>query len=125
MQPLKYKDENSEDQAVTDLRKRLSKPGGCHPGCPAWHIEKTHGSMYMKGWPDLFLANANHGTFWVEMKKIGGRLEDTQYKKFLVWARHGVKIFILTGASDKEVAKLFGPANWWTFCDAAFRPKRR
>jgi hypothetical protein len=60
-----------------------------------WHIEKTHGSQFQEGFPDLYAMHPMHGQRWIECKVLRGRsihFEESQLRKFPVWIAHGVKI---------------------------------
>jgi hypothetical protein len=96
-----------EKDIVDELREFMHKEG--------WLTEKTHGSMYAVGWPDLYAMHPVHRTRWIEVKREKqGALEESQKKKFLEWAKHGVGVYILCGI--KDYSKLFGAPNWhlWT-----------
>lgn len=107
MNPLGEK-KKLEDSLVEEIRLKLEAEG--------WHTEKTHGSMYMKGWPDLYAMHPVHKSRWIEVKRREeGALEETQRKKFLLWAKHGVGVYILCG--PEELGRLFGPPNWHLWMD--------
>ena len=93
-----------------------------------WNVEKTHGNLYQKGWPDLYamhpgLPNVDGGrplTRWIEMKRPGqGELENSQKILFRQWTDHGVKIWVLTTVADYE--KLFKEPNWHWWLDPVLR----
>jgi len=76
-------------------------------------VEITHGNVYQKGFPDLFLAHRKWGQRWVDCK-VAGRYSFTtaQKIKWPIWEDKGVPLWILTAATDEEYAKLFKPPNW-------------
>lgn len=103
MEPLKKKPD-LEKVIYQRVRRALEADG--------WLVEKTHGSMYQVGWPDLFLCHPRHGMRWVELKRPReGKLKPSQEKKFARWQQHGVGIWILTGVAD--IPKLFEAPNWY------------
>jgi hypothetical protein len=112
MEPLKRK--VLEDDLVEAIRKRLHAEG--------WHTEKTHGSLYAQGWPDLYAIHPNHKQRWIEVKRREeGALEETQIRKFTTWAKFGLGVYILTSAADSEIKKLWGEPNWWAWTSPALR----
>lgn len=78
-----------------------------------WLVEVTHGNRFQVGIPDLWLAHVEHGHRWVDTK-VKGRysLTKAQRIKWPKWEEHGVGIWILTGATDGDYAKLFELPNW-------------
>lgn len=79
-----------------------------------YHVEKTHGSMFQQGWPDLYCIHPAFGQFWIELKIPGGRLRTSQREKFTLWSKYKVKIWVVT--SEFEVPKIFTlPPNWFKF----------
>lgn len=63
-----------------------------------WRCEKTHGSQFMEGFPDLYCMHFDYEPKWIECKVIrNGDLHFTvaQEKKFPVWIAHGVKIWLV------------------------------
>ena len=89
-----------------------------------WHVEKTHGSQYQEGFPDLYCMHPKYDPKWVETKVLrGGDFSFTvaQLAKFPVWIAHGVKIWIIYGtdfrgpagklALERAYQTLFNPPN--------------
>jgi hypothetical protein len=65
-----------------------------------WHVEKTHGSQFQEGFPDLYIMHPQYGQRWIECKVIRDRqihFERSQQTKFPIWIAHGVKIWIVYG----------------------------
>lgn len=78
-----------------------------------WLVEQTHGSRYQSGFPDLFLAHRAHGQRWVDCKNPKAySLTRAQQLKWPAWERAGVGIWIITGATQDDYDRLFGPPNW-------------
>lgn len=102
MDPLR-KREPLEEQIVSKLRPFMHERG--------WLTEKTVGSLYSSGWPDLYCWHRTWKQRWVEVKRPGGRLEPTQIKRFKRWERTGLGVWILTGIDDYQL--LFKDPNWW------------
>lgn len=77
-----------------------------------WLVEVTHGNLYQKGFPDLFLFHRKWGYRWVDCK-VKGRYSFTKAQKIKwpIWEGHGVGIWILTAATQEEYDKLFQPPN--------------
>lgn len=111
MEPLR-KAKRLEKDIEREVRRQLVKLG--------WNVEKTHGSLYMKGWPDLFLAHRVYGCRWVEMKRPGdGALTPSQVALFTRWRRYGIAIYILTKVEDIKLLK--GPGNWYIWLDSKLK----
>ncbi len=91
----------SEHYRQDALRRLMVKAG--------WHIEKMHGGMYQKDFPDLYCMHKMFGTRWVEMKKPVGKLSKGQIKKFILWSKHNTNIWILEGPEDYGM--LMKPCN--------------
>ena len=108
MDPIKKKP-IKENLVYDQVKRKLEAMG--------WLVEKTHGSMYQIGWPDLFILHPEHGSRWVELKRPRtGRLKPSQEKKFRLWSRYGVGVWIMTGPKDYEV--LFQHPNWHWWLDS-------
>lgn len=90
-----------------------------------WLTEKTHGNVFMKGWPDLYAMHPRlilPGTKkpqavsrWIELKREDNVLEPTQKQKFALWTSHGMGIWVLRGVDDYHL--LFEPPNWMWWLD--------
>lgn len=81
-----------------------------------WHVERLVGNAFQKGVPDLYCFRRDHGERWIDVK-APGRYSFTkeQKRKWPVWDAAGIKIFILTAATQAEYDRLFGPPNWKDF----------
>ena len=78
-----------------------------------WLVERTHGSAFMRGFPDLYLAHPKWGQRWVDVKVEGAySFTKAQRMKWPIWEQHGVGIWILTGSDQANYDKLFAPQNW-------------
>ena len=89
------------------LRKKLWENG--------WTTDKLHGSRFKSGLPDLVVHHKKHGTRWIEMKKPGGRLRDTQRALFKRWAEAGVAIWVATSVDDYDRIVENKNPNWWMY----------
>ena len=89
-----------------------------------WEIDKTHGNVYMKGWPDYYAAHKRFGTRWIETKASGtGQLSLGQIEFFNRWTRAGVGIWVLR--DEKDYPWLFERPNWHLWIDPLSRPHSR
>lgn len=69
--------------------------------------------MYQWGFPDIFIAHARYGQRWVEVKREEKfSFTVAQLIEFPKMEAAGVGIWVLTGCSDSDIAKLFAPPNW-------------
>lgn len=83
-----------------------------------WIVMETHGNMYQKGFPDLYIAKRGYGTRWVEVKVPKNySFTPAQLEYFPMLQGAGVGIWILTAATEKEYEKLFKEPNWYQFLD--------
>jgi len=118
MKPLKRSQSKLERELQAEMIKKLKAEG--------WHVEVTHGSLYMRGWPDLYAIHRRYGYRWIEMKRPGeGRLKGSQIKKFTTWSKYRIGVWVLTGPNDYHM--LFKPANWhaWMVSDLRRADGRR
>jgi hypothetical protein len=78
-----------------------------------WMVEQTHGNLFQDGFPDLLIAHPRWGQRWIDCK-VEGRYQFTkaQRRKWPIWDRFGIGIWILTDATQEEYDKLFQPPNW-------------
>lgn len=111
MEPKPVKGKKGPEAIVqAAIKKKLTLLG--------WHVEETHGNLYQFGLPDLYAMNKKYGTRWIEVKdpkRRGDVFTPAQHMKFPIWTAHGTGIWVLTGDSDSEIAKLFKPANWYQY----------
>jgi len=85
-----------------------------------WFVFETHGNMYQRGLPDLYIAKRSFGPRWIEVKNRDKfNFTGAQLETFPLMQAAGVGIWILTAASEFEYSKLFRPPNWYTFLDKA------
>lgn len=83
-----------------------------------WYVRKTHGNAFSDGWPDLFATHKMYGHRWIEVKlpeMKGSKFTPAQIKDFPMFIAFGSGIWVLTGDSETEYKKLFGPTNYWTY----------
>lgn len=83
-----------------------------------WSVRATHGNLYQNGFPDLFAAHRSFGQRWIEVKdpnRKGNVFTEAQHQYFRELDAVGCGVWVLTGDSDDEIAKLRGPANWWHY----------
>jgi len=74
----------------------------------------THGNLYQKGFPDAYCVHPKFRQRWVEYKrpKIGRYTKD-QLKWFPVFELCGIKIWVMTEASEEQYKMLVSePSNW-------------
>jgi Holliday junction resolvase len=87
-----------------------------------WHVEPISADAYQNGIPDLFCANKELGTRWVEVKRpTGYTFTLRQSQRWPEWDKFGIGIWILTAATQEEYDKLFKPPNWRDFWKEEFR----
>lgn len=98
-------------------------------GC---HVEKTHGSQFQEGFPDLYVMSPKFTARWVETKRlVKGDFSFTpaQLRKFPIWIANGVPIWIVYGedfrgnkvALERAYQSLFNPANCGYLLDPVSR----
>ncbi len=81
-----------------------------------WFVIKTHGNEYQSGLPDLYAAHMSFGPRWIETKTPDKyAFTPAQLKTFPLMQAAGVGIWVLTAATEYEISKLFGPANWYHY----------
>lgn len=81
-----------------------------------WFCQITHGNMYQRGFPDLFVCKRRYGSRWIEVKNPNKyKFTPAQMETFPRMSAEGVGIWILTAATEAEYQKLFKPANWWSY----------
>ena len=78
-----------------------------------WVVEVMQGNMFQTGIPDLFIAHPKFGIRFIDCKNpVRYTFTKAQRKKWPIWERHGVGIWILVGADEENYDKLFTPPNW-------------
>ena len=86
-----------------------------------WYVMETHGNMYQSGFPDLFACHSKYGQRWIEVKlpsMRGSKFTPAQLECFPKLTANGSGVWILTGDSEEEYAKLFKRNNWWQYLSA-------
>ena len=77
-----------------------------------WLVERIIGNAFQSGLPDLFCYHPKWGSRWIDCK-VEGRYSFTkaQKRKWPIWAKFGIGIWILIGADQENYDKLFQPPN--------------
>ena len=78
-----------------------------------WLVEKTHGTVYSPGWPDLYCHHPDHGSRWVEVKRPSGKLTRAQQARFGRWCAAGVGIWVLTSPDEVDLLHSAPNAAVW------------
>lgn len=78
-----------------------------------WLVERLIGNAFQTGIPDLYAHHPKWGARWIDAK-VDGHYSFTkaQKRKWPEWEKHGVGIWILTGADQDNYDKLFKAPNW-------------
>jgi hypothetical protein len=85
-----------------------------------WFVVKLHGNQFQSGMPDLFCCHSRYGIRLVEIKdpkRTGDVFTSAQHDMFPKLNANGAQVWVLTGATEDEYAKLFKPGNWWQYLD--------
>jgi hypothetical protein len=78
-----------------------------------WHVERMIGNALQKGIPDIYIMHPVYGDRWIDLKNPKGyEFTIAQRIKWPLWEKAGKGIWIITGWSDEEYAKLFEAPNW-------------
>ena len=80
-----------------------------------WTVMETHGNLYQWGFPDIYAYHPHYGQRWIEVKlpgMKGSKFTPAQKKYFPLMDASKIGRWILTGATDMELNKLFQPPNW-------------
>lgn len=78
-----------------------------------WWTERMIGNALQKGIPDIYMFHPEHGDRWVDLKNAKGyEFTIAQRIKWPIWEKFGRDIWIITGWTDEDYAKLFEPCNW-------------
>lgn len=92
-----------------------------------WYVMETHGNMYQRGFPDLYICRRRYGTRWVEVKVLSQyKFTESQMESFPRLASEGVGIWIIAAPVIEDLAelrrylhreyeKLFQPSNYWSY----------
>ena len=86
-----------------------------------WHVERMVGNAFQMGIPDIYAAHPKYGQRWIDLKNPGRyELTKAQRKKWPIWERFGVGIWIIVAADEEEYDKLFRPPNWRRYWKAKY-----
>lgn len=82
-----------------------------------WHVERMIGNAFQTGIPDLFVAHPKWGQRWIDVKRPGNDYSFTkaQRRKWPLWEKAGIGIWILTAATQDEYDRLFQSPNWKSY----------
>jgi hypothetical protein len=78
---------------------------------------ETHGNIFQKGFPDLFICHKEYGHRWVEVKvqtaeKNVWGFTEAQREEFPKLCVNGSGVWVITAATEQEYRKLWQPSNW-------------
>jgi hypothetical protein len=77
-----------------------------------WEVERMIGNELQKGIPDIYVMHPEYGDRWIDLKNPSDyEFTTAQIIKWPKWEAHGKGIWIITGWSDDDYAKLFQPPN--------------
>lgn len=68
-----------------------------------WTCMKLGGGKFTVGWPDYYCFHKAYGHRWIEMKKPGGEIRQSQIKRFTDLNKAGDKVFVLRDERDYPV----------------------
>lgn len=86
-----------------------------------WHVERMLADIWQNGIPDLYCYRRPEGERWVEVKRRASyTLTLRQRQKFPKWEKAGIRIWILTAATEAQYNLLFQPPNWRDFWKPEF-----
>ena len=106
----KIKTYNPEAKIQTAIIRRLENLG--------WFVQRMIGNTFQFGVPDLYASHARYGPRWIEVKlpcMKGSKWTPAQIETFPKFQRNGSPIWIITGADDSEISKLFKSSNLWEY----------
>ena len=120
MEPIKLKKKPEKD-FINLLKEYMGRSG--------WEIVHMPTSMYSSGWPDKIILHKQWKCHkWVEFKNKGGKLRETQIKRFAQLASCGIDVYVLEGdgtESESElqriVTRLFQKPNWMLYVPGVIR----
>jgi len=108
MEALPAKGDKLESKIQEDIIKMLMVKG--------WYVMPTHGNMYQRGFPDLWVSHSRYGPRWVEVKRpTGYKFTPAQLECFPKICANGSDIWILVAATELEYKKIFRKGNWYTY----------
>lgn len=80
-----------------------------------WFVVNIHGNAFQFGLPDLFCSHKVYGQKWIEVK-YRTTFTKAQKDKFPKMAAAGVKIWVMTEASEEQYHRVITlPPNWHLF----------
>lgn len=85
-----------------------------------WYVRATFGNYRQSGFPDLYAVHGRFGPRWIEVKdpERSGKMSiftPAQMEVFPQWTARHIGIWVLKGAEEEEISKLFKPANWFVY----------
>jgi hypothetical protein len=81
-----------------------------------WLVERMIGNAFQVGIPDLYCRHPKWGERWIDVKNAKSySFTKAQRHKWPIWEKFNCGIWILTGATEAEYAKLFQKPNWREF----------
>lgn len=81
-----------------------------------WFCMETHGNMYQRGLPDLYITHRKYGCRWLEIKQPKGySFTPAQLESFPLLCANGSGVWIMCAATDSEYEKLWIPCNWHVY----------
>lgn len=73
----------------------------------------TQGNLFQQGFPDLYIVHVDHGQRWIDVKNpVSYTFTKAQRRKWPIWKKHGIGIWILVAPTEEEYDKLWQPPNW-------------
>lgn len=115
MNPFKFREAHGPEWHIReDLITFLEARG--------WHVEIMHGSVFQNGIPDLLAIHPKYGHRFIDVK-VEGRYTFTgaQRKKWPIFEKFGMGVWILVGADDPNYDRLFNPPNWRDYYKDSWR----
>jgi hypothetical protein len=95
-----------EQLIQTAIKRKLESRG--------WYVKVLTSTMYCAGMPDIFACHRIYGIRLIEVKlpeMEGSKFTKAQLDVFPKLNANGAKVWILTGATNHDMDKLFKPAN--------------
>ena len=86
-----------------------------------WLVERMIGNAFQTGIPDLYISHPKWGARWVDVKNPETySFTKAQKRKWPLWERFGVGIWIITSADQDGYDRLFAPPNWRQYVKKAW-----
>ena len=77
-----------------------------------WLVKETHGNMFQKGFPDLYIHHPRYGARWVEVKNPEAySFTPAQKEWFPQFMAVHAGIWVLFKCCEEQYNLLFKPAN--------------